>query len=201
MNKSRLILAVAAAVGLMGLEIPAALAQSAFQLEDGTPIELRLARRLSSADAQVDERVNFEVLEDVVVKGALVIPKGSVALGTITEAQSKRRMGRGGKLGVELDSVRLADGEKCAISATKNEKGGGHVGAMTTGMVASALVVAPVVAPLFLLMHGKDITMPKGTPITAYVAGTMNLDATKFSASAAAEAQAVEVLPAPTFAN
>ena len=41
---------------------------------------------------------------------------------------------------------------------------------MTGAMVATAIEFWPA-APLFLLMHGKDITIPKGTEITAYVNG------------------------------
>jgi len=56
------------------------------RLEDGTPVKLRLRRTLSSAQAQVNERVDFDVLEQVKVNGAVVISKGSIALGTITSA-------------------------------------------------------------------------------------------------------------------
>ncbi len=53
---------------------------------------------------------------------------------------------------------------------------------LTTGaMVATGIVFLPA-APLFLFMHGKDITIPKGTEITAYVSGDMNLDPGKFTA-------------------
>jgi hypothetical protein len=35
-------------------------------------------------------------------------------------------------------------------------------------------------APLFLFMHGKDITIPKGTEITAYINGDTRLEEAKF---------------------
>lgn len=50
---------------------------------------------------------------------------------------------------------------------------------MTGAIVATSLVLWPA-APLFLLMHGKDITIPKGTEITAYVNGNTTLDPTRF---------------------
>src|SRR5713101_6552771 len=59
----------------------------AFGLEDGTPIKLRLTRNLSSADATTNDRVDFEVLEDVKVKDVIVVARGGLALATITEAQ------------------------------------------------------------------------------------------------------------------
>jgi hypothetical protein len=128
--------------------------------------------------------VDFEVLEDVKVGDINIIPKGSVAWGTVTEAQAKRRMARGGKLDINIDDVRLVDGEKAALRAVKEVKGGGHTGAMTAGIVATSLVILPA-APFFLFMHGKDITIPQGTEITAYINGDFNLDRTKFVSSSA----------------
>ena len=150
-----------------------------FGLEDGTPVKIRTARTISSDDAHEGDTLDFEVLEDVIVKNTIVVPKGGIAWGTVTEAQSKRRMGRGGKLNVNIDAVRLADGEKAPLRAVKDTKGGGHVGAMTGAMVATSIVFFPA-APLFLFMHGKDITIPKGTEITAYISGDTRLDEAKF---------------------
>ncbi len=152
----------------------------AFGLEDGTPIKLRLTRNLSSADATTGDRVDFEVLEDIKVKDVIVVPRGGLALATITEAEHKRRMARGGKLNVNIDDVRLADGEKAPLRAVKETKGGGHTGAMTSAIIGTAIVFFPA-APLFLFMHGKDITIPKGTEITAYVNGDIPLDPKRFA--------------------
>jgi hypothetical protein len=147
-------------------------------IHDGTPVRLRLNRNLSSADAHTGDTIDFEVLDDVSVDGTVLIAKGSTALGTITEAQGKRRMGRGGKLNVEIDSARLVNDDKIALRAVKESSGGGHTGAMTGGMVASALIIWPA-APFFLMMHGKDITIPKGTEVTAYVNGDTKVDSNR----------------------
>jgi hypothetical protein len=151
----------------------------AFGLEDGTPVRMRITRNLSSADATTGDRVDFEVLDDVKVKDVILIPRGGIAWGTVTEAQHKRRMARGGKLDVNIDDVKLADGERAPLRAVKEVKGGGHTGAMTGAMIGTAIVFFPA-APLFLFMHGKDITIPKGTEITAYINGDIPLDAKRF---------------------
>src|SRR5580698_1176650 len=148
-------------------------------LEDGTPVKLRFSQTVSSADAHVDDRVQFEVLEEIKISDVVIVPKGGIALGTVTEAQPKRRMARGGKLEIVMDSVRLTDGEKAALRATKGGNGGGHTGAMTAGIVATAIVCL-VCAPLFLLMHGKDITIPKGTEVPTFVDGNLPLNLAKF---------------------
>lgn len=151
----------------------------AHMLLDGTPVKLRISQTVSSADARVGQEVPFEVLEDVNVDGVPVIAKGATAIGTVTEAQPKRSMGRAGKLDISISYVRLRDDEKAALRAVKDTKGGGHVGAMTGAMVATSIVFFPA-APLFLFMHGKDITIPQGTEITAFVQGDMHLEMAKF---------------------
>lgn len=55
-----------------------------------------LMRTGHTLDFEVLE-LDFEVLEDVIVGDHIVIPEGGIAWGTVTEAQPKRRMGRGGK--------------------------------------------------------------------------------------------------------
>jgi hypothetical protein len=159
------------------------MSKKGFVLEDETPVRLRLNRTISSADAHTGDTVDFETLDDITVNGTLVIPKGGLAFATVTEAQAKRRMARGGKLDINIDYVKLVSGDKAALRAVKDVKGGGHTGGMVGGMVATSIVFFPA-APFFLFMHGKDISIPKGTDITAYVSGDMRLDLTKFQPAA-----------------
>jgi hypothetical protein len=151
-------------------------------LLDGTPVKLRLTQSISSADAKVNQEIPFEVVDEVKVDDVIVLAKGATAIGTVTEADHKKSMGRGGKLNLSISYARLSDNEKAALRATKDSKGGGHVGAMTGAMVATAVVFFPA-APLFLFIHGKDITIPAGTEITAFVEGDMHLDMAKFGVS------------------
>lgn len=150
-------------------------------LLDGTPIKLRLAQTISSADAKVGQEIPFDVVEEIKVDDAVVLAKGAVAIATVTEADHKKSMGRAGKLNISISYARLADNEKAALRAVKDSKGGGHVGAMTGAIVATSLIFFPA-APLFLFIHGKDITLPQGTEITAFVEGDMHLDMARFVA-------------------
>jgi hypothetical protein len=168
----------------------------AFVLHNGTPVKLRLSRNLSSADAKIGETVDFEVLEEVKIGDVIVIPRGGTALATVTQAQKKRRMARGGKLDINIDYVRLVNGDKAALRAVKETSGGGHTGAMTGGIVATSIVFFPA-APFFLFMHGKDTTIPKGTEITAYVNGEIKLDPTKFQTTLVAAGAQPLPTPAP----
>jgi hypothetical protein len=74
----------------------------------------------------------------------------------------------------------LEDGTPIKLRLTRNlSSAGGHTGAMTGAMIGTAIVFFPA-APLFLFMHGKDITIPKGTEVTAYINGDIPLDPLRF---------------------
>ncbi len=162
-----------------GITVPRSASTEPFVLHDGTPVRLRLARNLSSADAKTGETIDFEVLDDVRVDDIIVVKRGSTAIGTVTDAERKKRMARGGKLDVTIDYVRLTDGDKVALRGVRETSGGGHTGGMTAGIVVTALVVWPA-APFFLFMQGKDTVIPKDTEIAAYVNGEIRLDRTRF---------------------
>ena len=125
---------------------------------DGTPIKLRLSQTMSSADAKAGQEVPFEVLEDLQVDGVIVLPKGAAAIGIVTDASPKKSLGHGGKLDIALNYARLVDQEKLALRAAKDSDGG-----------------------KFLFVRGKEITIPEGTEVIAFVAGDMHLDMSKFA--------------------
>lgn len=151
-----------------------------FGMADGTPIKLILKQNMSSGDANLNDRVLFEAAEDVMIDGVKVIAKGAQATGTVTEVKRKGRMGRAGKLHVKIDDVHLTSGERVALRAAQGGKGDGRAGAMTGAMVATGIVFFPA-APLFLMMRGKNIKIPAGTLITAYVDGDAKLDRGNFT--------------------
>jgi len=170
-------------------QVPAAPAPTnrpplAFGLLEDTPVKLKLTRTMSSHDAKVDEKVDFEVIEDVKVGELVVVQHGGMAIATVTEAKPKGRMGKAGKLNMNIDYVQLISGEKAPLRAVKGGSGGSHTGAMTGAIVATSILFFPA-APFFLFMHGKDITIPKGTEITAYIAGDTPLDPARFKQSTA----------------
>jgi len=123
-------------------------------IPDGTPIRLRLSRNVSSGDAKEGETVDFEVLQDVVVNNTVIVKRGGVALGTVTESRSKRRMGRAGRLDINIDNTRLISGETIALRAVKAGSGGSNAGKMTLAIVATTIV--------FFFQWRRSFYLPKG---------------------------------------
>lgn len=146
-------------------------------LKDGTPVKLRLSHNLSSADARTGDQVDFEVLEEVKVGDMVVIPKGGVAWGTVTEAQPKKLLGGSGKLNVSVDHVQLTSGEKAALRPVKQTQRSGQTGAVAAGSSGQ-------LDSLVRMVYGKDVAIPKGTELTAYVNGDFAISTSKFQPAA-----------------
>jgi hypothetical protein len=162
---------------------PAAAKQSAapttLALHDATPIRMRLTRGLTFNNVKPLDHVDFEILDDLRIDGILVIARGARAAATITQAEPKTRMGRGGKLGVSLDSIPLSNGRQVAIRAAKEGKGGGRTDATGGAAEGETAVVRPA-EPSLLFAYGKDETFPEDTGITAYIDGEIKLDPAGF---------------------
>ena len=62
----------------------------------GTQITARLASQLDSGQVRAGDAVTMDVLEDVKIQNAIVIPKGAIVMGRVNEATGARKMGRGG---------------------------------------------------------------------------------------------------------
>lgn len=130
-------------------------------VSDGTIIHLILSDDLSSATSHDNDLVHLEVTQEVVVSEAIVISKGSAAIGHILIATPKGRWGKSGQLAFAVDYAKAVDGNQVRLRATA-ERGTDKQGAIRPAM---ALGLSG------LLIHGKDVTIPKGTAISAYVDG------------------------------
>src|SRR5256886_8301772 len=131
---------------------------SEFTLRNGTPIHLKLGKTISSATAHVGEVVDLRVVEEVIVEGLSVIPSGAAAIGLVTDAEPKKRMGHGGKLAFSINFVHLKDDEKAAVRSFQQ----------STGSNSSAGAILP-------LSSGKEVVFTEGAEFTPYVDGDMQL--------------------------
>ena len=139
-------------------------------IPDGTPVVLRLAENVCSAHARVGDHLDFVVVRDVDLGGFVVIPAGTMARGSITRVKGKRFLGIGGNVGLQLDSVMLANGERVRLQASLDVKGRSRTKLMAAAMLATGLIFLPA-APVFLLTRGHDSTVVKSTELTARIEG------------------------------
>ncbi|MCA1557607.1 MAG: hypothetical protein LC731_03595 [Acidobacteria bacterium] len=129
-------------------------------LPDGTEFEAVLQEEISSGTATEGDPVNFKVDEDVKVNGKVVIAKDTLVKGTIANAQKAGRMGKGGKLGIRVESTTAVDGQKVRLRASKGNEGGDKVG---------TVIALSVFFGLFgLLKKGNNAKIKAGTKIKVY---------------------------------
>ena len=153
-----------------------AIIPATLSLRDGTPIRLRLTRDLIFMNMRPGDEADLEILDDLRIDGVLVIARGGRVAATITEVEPKTRMGRGGRLGVTLDSVTLLNGDKVTLRVAKD----GPAGGPTSGATVPAETVVRPAAPSLAFTFDREEPLPEGTGLTVYVDGEVKLDAAKF---------------------
>lgn len=151
---------------------PFAEAQTAPQskIPEGTEVRLKLMQALSSGTVQAGQTVSFQVLDEIKIDDAVVIAEGAPAWGTVTEAEGKKSMGRAGKLAIQIDYVKAVDGSKVPLRANSVSQGKGRGATVGVATTASVLFFWPA-APFFLLMKGKNVEIPRGQHVAAFVDG------------------------------
>lgn len=156
-NNMMLILAAAGSLAAQQVVVP-----------DGTPIKLRLNEKLSSGRNSVGQGVSLTVAEDVMIGTRTVIEAGARATGTVTLAEARRSMGRGGKLDFTPEKVQLADGRMVSLRATPQGYKGNGNGARTGILTAGLAIAFWPAAPFALLMKGKDVEIPPGATFSSF---------------------------------
>jgi hypothetical protein len=130
-------------------------------LAEGTSLNLVTAQEISSKAAKLGDPVSFKVDEDVAVNGHVVIGKGTPAKGSVINAEKSGRMGKSGKLGIQVESTTTVDGQPLRLRAAKGKEGDDK-----TNSVAA---LSMLVSPLFVFKKGKDAKIEEGARVKVYV--------------------------------
>ena len=130
------------------------------KLQDGTQVDIVTTELITSKSAKEGDQVIFQMAEDVLVDGKVVIKAGSVVKGQITEAEHAKILGKAGKLDFSLDYGKTVDGQNIRLRSSKSFEGTDKQG----GVIAAAYFFAPL-----LFIKGKDVTIEKGKRFTVYV--------------------------------
>jgi hypothetical protein len=134
--------------------------QSAVTLPDGTEFTVVTTEDISSKTATEGDPLSFKVAEDVVVDGHVAITKDTLVKGVVATAKKAGMMGKGGSLGIRVESTMTADNQKLKLRSSKGKEGDDKTGTTV------ALVV--LFGPLGFLKHGKNATIKAGTQIKVY---------------------------------
>ncbi len=172
-------------------------APSPLVLAQDTPVELRLEGGVSSATAKANDIVEFEVAEDVRAGDRIVIPRGSYAWGVVTHAERRSRMRRNGKLDIDLQAVCLPTGRPAFLRAVRR----GTVDPDGTEVSASDSLFALPALPVMVFVFGKDVSIPAGRELTAYLAEDVAVTTAKGTPAAATRCVRPDPVPVPQLAE
>jgi hypothetical protein len=145
-------------------------------LPANTPVVLRLKKSLSNRDAKPEQRVDFEVVYDVVVKGQIVIQSGAAVKGSL------RQLGNTGKgpakVLIDLEPIQTVSEEIVRLTWIQIEEASGQTGTADMvgwGAEAGPLLPALVIASLF----DKKVVLQEGAYSVARVTANLVLDPVK----------------------
>jgi len=88
---------------------------SIYQLQAGTLIRLQMDNEINSKVASVNDTFTATIAAPVTVRESVVLPIGTVIEGRITKVRRAASGGKGGRLEVSFETMRLANGVKQAI--------------------------------------------------------------------------------------
>jgi hypothetical protein len=130
------------------------------EIPDGTELSVVTTETLSSKTATEGDPITFKVDEDVKVNGIIVISKGTMVKGIVSNAEKNGHFGKAGKLNIRVESTETIDKQKLKLRASKGKAGDGKTGTTV------ALVV--LFGPLGFLKHGKNAEIKEGTKLKVF---------------------------------
>jgi len=139
-----------------------------YVLKEGTEVALKFAQDVSSKTAAEDDRVNFELAEDLKVGDVVVAKAGSKAVGSVTHVKKAGMMGKGGELNVRLEYLKVGD-SRVRLRANKGKEGEDKTG--------TTIVLTVLFGPIGLIKHGKNVEVKSGAPLKAFVDEDIRLPA------------------------
>lgn len=130
-------------------------------IPDGMEFTVVTVDEITSKTAAEGDQLTFKVAQDVKIDGQVVISKDSIVKGSVAQAKKAGMMGRGGSLGIRVESATTVDNQKLKLRSTKGKEGDDKTGTTV------ALVV--LFGPLGFLKKGKNAVIKPGTEIKVYV--------------------------------
>ena len=142
-------------------------AQKKVTIKGGTIVPLQSINLVKAADVEEGHSVDFRVINDIKVGDDIVISKGTLVKGQITEARKSTIAGTKGRLKISINSMFLPNGEPLYFSNTNISISGKN---RTPLAVVTALFVWPCI-----FIPGSKAVMPAGYEVYATVASNSEI--------------------------
>jgi hypothetical protein len=154
------------AAGVLAAAVAVTPAFAGVKVPEGTEFSIRLEEALSSSTATEGDRFTVSLEDDVKLPDGTILRAGYRGVGEVVEARDNGMLGKSGKLNVRLLYLKVGD-ERIKLRANKGAKGDVRVG--------STVAVVVLFWPAAPFIKGKDVSIKKGTLMTAYSDGDLEL--------------------------
>jgi len=142
--------------------LPTRTAPESEVLKEGTPVLLQTQEKMVSGLTPENAPVRYKVARDVTDSDALLLVEyGSFAQGRVTRSRRRGMLGKAGQLEFTVDTVAAVDGTTVPLRSSQQMAGKDNKGAV----IASALLLTVFA----IFVNGKDVELPAGTEVMAYV--------------------------------
>jgi hypothetical protein len=132
-----------------------------------SPVLLEFVSGISSKTAMKGDMVSFVLAEDVRINDALIVSKGTPAVGEVIHAQKSGFGGRGGELIIAARQIQLGE-QRIALRSLK-PLAGPYAGKNHSD-AALAVSMIPYAGLVSLFITGGEIVIPAGTQALALTA-------------------------------
>ena len=144
------------------LAAPAAQQQPAQTVElivpDGAELSAVTTQEISSKTATEGDPVTLKLDDDLIVNKQIVVAKGTIVKGVIASAEKSGRMGKGGKLGLRIETA--VDGQPIKLRASQGKQG--------DDKTATTIALIALFGVFGFLKKGSDAKIKIGTKIKVY---------------------------------
>lgn len=132
-----------------------------------TIIKSSLSKTLSVKNVKVDDKIVLNLIEEVVVDGTLIAPKGSRVLAHITKVKPPRSFGRSSEIEMAFDALEVLAPDLLAVTMGETAKKAMEADAAMYGAAgasfAGAILLGPVGLASGFLIRGSDKQLKEGT--------------------------------------
>lgn len=136
------------------------------QVTPAQKVRVKLLSELSSATSKENERVEYQVVEDLKVDNKIVIARDTRGVGVVKQVKKAGPFGQAGQIAIDFGTIAAIDGTPIALTIqpqTSDKPGQQELaaGASLGGMV----LLGPLGLAAGYLVQGKAETIPVGTEV------------------------------------
>jgi hypothetical protein len=148
-------------------------------LPAGTPLTVVITNPISSATAKVGDTFEITAKEAVIVGGWVAIAKNAPGQGEVLAVTQAGSHGKPGSLGIQMDWMYAADGEKVKLgNQNSTQEGEGKTGVASTMTILSYVLIGPLGLFTHNFVKGKDVVVDDTHPLQTYISDSVYVIAT-----------------------